>query len=87
MEKILSIKKKLEDEIIEYDRKIERVRTLAAEGNSYKMRLLELSVEKFEIEKAKCDDRVAALEKENCALKEDIEKIKIFMEKINSNSN
>jgi hypothetical protein len=87
MQKILSIKKKLEDENVEYERKIERVRTLAAEGNSYKMRLLELSVEKFEIEKSKCDDRVAILEKENCALKEDIEKIKIFMEKINSNSN
>jgi hypothetical protein len=87
MQKILSIKKKLEDENIEYDRKMERVRTLAAEGNSYKMRLLELSVEKFEIEKSKCDDRVAVLEKENCALKEDIEKIKKFMEKFNLNSN
>ncbi len=85
MEKILAIKKKLEEEIVEYDRKIERVRTLAAEGNSYKMKLLELSVEKLEIEKAKCDNKIAVLEQENNSLKEDIEKIKTVLNKLNIN--
>jgi hypothetical protein len=83
MEKILAIKKKLEEEIVEYDRKIERVRTLAAKGNSYKMKLLELSVEKLETEKAKCDHKVAVLEQENNYLKEDIEKIKKVLNKLN----
>jgi hypothetical protein len=45
----------------------------------------QLSVEKFEIEKARCDDRVGALEQENSNLKEDIEKIKNFMEKLKMN--
>jgi chromosome segregation ATPase len=85
MEKILAIKKKLEEEIVEYDRKIERVRTLAAEGNNYKVKLLELSVEKLEIEKSKCDHKVAVLEQENNSLKEDIEKIKKALDKLNIN--